>query len=438
MMKQINPQLSIIKQKGAAVLLVSIVLLIGVTLITIFAARVGVMDQRISANEYRHKEAQASAHAALDQAGAFVDHNSVIYGSTSASWSSCTTSTALQETFPCKVRTVEYDKVYGVVSGTTISPLAYMASLPNDALSEAYVVYLSTTTGNLMTVVGTGESVDGSGEAMARYSLSEITQLIPGQVPPLMTPVINLGGNFTIVPDPNGAGDGVPVSAWASTFDGSGGSWQTCHHGDYRLKVGGSYTEPCIEILTPSDSWAACDCVTKLSESGDINYDILDADDGEFPPSPFGYLFTGLTIDEVKEIEIKDDATGVKVIATTLEDCSAITSVDTSVNPVVVVTGNCNPPSNTIIGSQTAPYILVVEGELKLNANTEFYGIAVGLDKVSLNGTTSIHGSLLAEDPTKLTTGGYRQIYDSFVLDDLGDSLSNLGLAKISYSSIDF
>ena len=84
-MQKNSRQHPLTKQKGAAVLLVSIVLLIGVTLVVIFAARVGVIDQRISANEYRHKEAQAAAHAALNQAGAFAEQNAVIYGSSSAS-----------------------------------------------------------------------------------------------------------------------------------------------------------------------------------------------------------------------------------------------------------------------------------------------------------------------------------------------------------------
>jgi len=430
-MQKTNQQRPITKQKGAAVLLVSIVLLIGVTLVVIFAARVGVMDQRISANDYRHKEAQAAAHAALNQAGAFAEQNSVIYGSSSASWTNCTG--AIASIFPCTINGVAYDKVYSTLTGTTtINPLAHMTSLSNEAPSEAYIVYLSTSSGNLMTIVGTGKSVDETGDAMARYSLSEISALLPGQIPPIMTPIIKLSGNFTIVPDPNGAGNGVPVSAWAATFDISGGmgSWQTCHHGDYRLKVGGSYTEPCDQILTDSDSWASCDCVDTLSSPTTTQYDIIEAEDGEFPPSPFAYLFSGLTLDEVKEIEIEG------TLAQTVPDCSSLTSNAT--NPIIVVTGDCDPPSNSIIGSRDKPIILVVEGTLKLNANTEFYGIALGLSTVSLNGTTSIHGSLIAEDPTKLTTGGYRQIYDSFVVDDLFDSLKNLGLAKIKYSWIDY
>jgi len=60
-----QPHPSFNSQKGAVVLLISIVLLVGVTLITIFAARVGIIDLRISGNEYRHKESKAAAHAAL-------------------------------------------------------------------------------------------------------------------------------------------------------------------------------------------------------------------------------------------------------------------------------------------------------------------------------------------------------------------------------------
>ena len=53
-------------QNGAATLLVAVVLLIAITLATFFAARVNIEEQRISANDYRAKEAFNAADAGLE------------------------------------------------------------------------------------------------------------------------------------------------------------------------------------------------------------------------------------------------------------------------------------------------------------------------------------------------------------------------------------
>lgn len=56
------------RQSGAATLMISIIIMIAVTLLSIYSAKTAVMEQRISANEYRAMEVEQAASAGLDYA----------------------------------------------------------------------------------------------------------------------------------------------------------------------------------------------------------------------------------------------------------------------------------------------------------------------------------------------------------------------------------
>ncbi|MDO9371045.1 MAG: pilus assembly PilX N-terminal domain-containing protein, partial [Gammaproteobacteria bacterium] len=60
-------QLSIIHgERGVATLITSLALLLAITLLTFAAARVGIMEQRISANDYRAKQGFEAAQAGIE------------------------------------------------------------------------------------------------------------------------------------------------------------------------------------------------------------------------------------------------------------------------------------------------------------------------------------------------------------------------------------
>ena len=63
------------RQRGATTLLVAIVLLFSITLVTLFTARVVLTDTKVEANNYRARQAVASANAAMDRAVAYFDED---------------------------------------------------------------------------------------------------------------------------------------------------------------------------------------------------------------------------------------------------------------------------------------------------------------------------------------------------------------------------
>jgi len=429
-MKKINQHKPIVKQQGAVVLFVSIILLIGVTLITIFAARVGVMDQRISANEYRHKESQAAAAAALEQGAAFVSQNPDIYEGTSASWTNCT---PIQSTFPCTTSGQPYQKVYSSLSGSIINPLSYTSDLSSGVSSDTYILFTtSASVGNVLTVIGKGSSLDGSADSIAKISYVKTSLLTPGEIPPIMAPTLKLKGNFTIVANPNSGADGssVPISGWVEHWPVTAaiGTWQTCHLGDFR-----DGTTVCSDDYDSTDDWSGCICEEPLS-----NKDIANADKSidiyeqttNFP-KPFSYIFNNLDPSDV-ENDIKTNGMHYP------GDCPAsLETLDLSGlnKPWVWVKGDCTVPE---VGTHLAPILLIVEGQMILNGNTEVWGLLMSLSDVQSNGAAILHGSLIADNTADITAGGYKQVYDPSVLDKLSDPTINTDLSKVKYSWIDF
>jgi Tfp pilus assembly protein PilX len=404
-------------QKGAAVVVTAVLLLIGVTLVVMFAAQVGLQDQRISANQYRHKQAFANAEASLEYAASFLGENSGLHnGNPADGWTSCTGNTGI---FPCSITGAE--SVYGTISGGTISSSVPVATLP----LETYMVKV----GDVTTIVGVGTSDDGTANSTVMVDYASQSLLVPGELPPLMMPGGDLSGNFNIIPNPDGGGEGVPISVWTKDTVSIGtGNWKTCDHDQYR--DGGNVCWDTKSAGTSRD-WLACKCGDERSNKDDVNEDIVMYPAANFPSSPFFYVF-GDTQENVKQ---QAESEGL-----VLADCSNLASAVAAVGePTLVwIEGPCDVSSNSLVGSRANPVILVSEGKITINANSELWGIFVSLDSVKLNGGPVIHGSMISELDGDLTNGTYYQVYDPDVFANLEDSDINTILSRMQYSWRDF
>lgn len=414
-------------QQGAAILVITVLLLMGITLISIYATKVGILDQKISANEYRHKEAFANAEAALDQAAAFLSANPTLHRG-DAGWESCSAG----DGFPCNLTGII--DVYGTIaSGAVSTGVANIAALTN---SSSYLIR----TANNTTAIGEGQSADGTGRATAQISYVTSSLIDVGELPPIMLPTGSLSGNFNIVPNPNGGGEGVPVSVWSKqTLDTSGANWKTCHHGEFKHNG-----IACLDSKgdgDSGDSWLACSCDGEISNSGNVDTDLI-LNTADFPDSPFAYLFDSgdlsTTAAEVlilkEEIKSRAERTGL-----VLEDCDDIVAdfAGLTRSALVWVTGDCIIGGENV-GSRDKPIILVVENLLRVNANSEVWGILFSFDDFVLNGGPVIHGSAISEVESDLTNGTYAQVYDEDLLASLTDDSINIELTKKKFSWRDF
>lgn len=409
-------------QKGAATLLVSIVLLIAVTLVVIYAAKVGIQDQRISGNEVRHKEAFSNAEAGIDEAAAYLRANPDLHAGDTAGWIGCGGSAV----FPCDISGAlsVFASATANASGAVETVSSIIPSVTTDASS--YLVKTATAT----VAIGVGTTADTTGASVVQVAYVKKSLITPGEIPPIMAPTLNLNGNFTIVADPNnGAGTtGVPISGWTSSNTSGTGSWQTCNAGEYR-----DGTTICTEEYDSDSDWSGCLCTETLSNKDvpiDEMLDIYTQTTAEGFPDPFKYVFGDRTVESVKAdfIESGKYYSG---------DCTGLASYDVGSRPKpwIWVDGDCDVPN---IGTSSQPVILVVAGNMKLNASTEAWGLLISLTDVKSNGAAIVHGSLIADGTADIANGGYTQVYDESLLTALGDDTINTNIGKLKYSWHDF
>lgn len=161
-------------------------------------------------------------------------------------------------------------------------------------------------------------------ETWASFTSSTITSTVPLVASGSVEGV----GNVTIVPDPNGAGTGLPVSVWSAedadvdkTAGGSAASVSSCQLGDflnkpYRDHGAAPTSESALKTVCPTDN-NACGCPAahlggsdflsgKVPGGGAANAccergDILDVDGGKGSPKPIPDIlfFPGAGMDRI-------------------------------------------------------------------------------------------------------------------------------------------
>ena len=176
-----------LKQKGAAILLTVVLLLIMVTLVTLYTGKIQSFEHQIVLNTQNQKWAQASAKAGLNQGLAMLNVNKV--------WPSI------------------------ALSGNLEDNSTFTLSANSEDLAGSR---------KLITIKSTGKSADG----LAKATVIEQSLVYPilFNRPPAALMVkhgFNHNGEFEIVTNPNGFGIAAPLSLWSDTLISLSG---TAHH----------------------------------------------------------------------------------------------------------------------------------------------------------------------------------------------------------------
>ncbi|MCM2341282.1 MAG: hypothetical protein NDI87_09000 [Rhodoferax sp.] len=430
-------------QGGYATLGISVVLLLVLSLITIYLTRSGIIDIRTSANKARYAQALTDAERKLEIGlswlGQSANRATLLAETPLVNWVDCTTLTTLKvqdlgeektppDTWRCRPR-----KIDGTLADPTIVPpeTAFVIATP-DAASAIGKTYF---------VVAEGSSTDGSGSAVVKQGVYFFTTNGgSSNAPPMMgAGNIPLNGNYSVVANPNGGGQGVPVSVWSKVvIPPLSGSAATCQLGEY-LQAGNNCTE-------------------SLSSSSKYGSDLVGADPitlappTNFPDDVFQYVFG-----------VPSNAYGiVKAQAnTTVTNCSNLAGL----SGIVWVTGNCTIPSGSKIGLDTTvsppilkPLILVVEsdgitGNFTMNANSEFYGLlfvfgppqgsppTYNAGDIQANGGAKFYGSMISNDSTDMglnINGTFDMVYSKNVMDIISNDTTYKTMARIPGSWADF
>lgn len=320
-----------------------------------------------------------------------------------------------------------------------------------------------TTGGNVaVTLIASAQVAGENASAVVKETWATAVTMSPAAPVPLIASGLVEGlGNAQIVAAPNAGGYGVAASIWSpndvdigssgASACGSGGlgSVSTCHLGEYLQAT------PREQLKTTcATSNNACGCPAVSSSGADFlsghsqsvrkeNLDILDRDGNcgalpditFFPREPyddaadptddslFEYIFD---VDYVvaeggTEVLANCGESGAQNCAayallndynaTQLSDC---TSLDSTSSGIYYVTGNCDLNST---GSPDAQVILVVDGQVQINGNVDFYGMLFARSnnnsaQVLSNGNVQIFGSLVVEGDVDVT-GSIDLIYDN-------------------------
>ncbi|MFY0676446.1 MAG: pilus assembly PilX N-terminal domain-containing protein [Neptuniibacter sp.] len=384
-------------ERGAATLLVTVILLALITLVTVYITKLGLLEVKTGANANRAKEALHHAQAGLD-------YGALMYLDQGSSFAAGAVS----------------------VAGTN-------------------VIVTGTSSGGIYTITSSGESIDGTGAARVHEGYGRFPIFTLGELPPLMSNGnFPPGGTFSIVANPNGGGTGVPVSAWVASSATVGvGSWQTCNFDEFYYQGNNAaklQTEP-VDGFIRCD---ACECSAADDTLCEAVNGLQPADCADIvAESAIPDVFENLFRVDAEEWNQYRDSYAVQDIAcgdldADIGDIFKSGGQYAGQLPLIWITGDCNPGGSDI-GSPDAPIILVVHGNLELKANTVFFGIAMSFSDryvetendnsienedwtLKVNGNSTVYGILLSNRNVDLPNGTFDLVYSNGVLENLAPS----------------
>jgi hypothetical protein len=470
-------------QRGLSTLLIAMLLLGIVTVIALFAATYGVFEQRTAGNEYRQKIAFQAAETGLSRALEYVKVNTRamlssadggwLYDGASRRWQACSEAKpATMLVDPCLAepdpsrRGQMYRYVGPAVTGDGRLPLA--AVLPagastlslGDATSPLQATYDSyatlcrldistavprcslapTNEGTFyVTIVSRGSLAAENASASVKQSFGTFRLLGATPAAPLITAGVATGlGNAQLIPNPDAGGFGVPVSAWAkgdAKIDQA--SFASCQLGEWMANYGNP--QPSADDVL-NGVCESCTCnglcpgygllsgnAQSCAEAKDKieGEDILDRDSNfseaspkvrdhkYFPDDLFAYVFGVPSSSAVAYL----DANARKVTG-----CGGLGSADAG---LIWNTGtSCDLKGK--IGSLQDPVVLVSNSTVKINANTQFFGIifvrsTAGTPAFDASGGPQVYGSVILEGSADLS-GNPTIVYNKTVLRNVANS----------------
>lgn len=339
-MNTLNESPVVHKVRGFA-LVIAILLLLILSIFSLFAVNVGVSEQRTSTADMRAKAIQQVADAALNQGVEAVKVLNKTIGPkegqivNSVRWELCG---ADDTTFPCGAEsdTARRATMYRYIGGVDLDGNGTITLYEQRSLNLPWVNKSTGTDSRLLidsvpsadsanpfpvnyqvgallcrvdvdanpalgdkgctTVLSrTSDAVAYTLVARAQMTGEQANATVVKTIVPIVAPsinprvpslvasgVVNGLGTSTIVPNPNSGGPGVPISIWSrQNFASSNGTWQTCHMERW-LRESDIVMHQGIPVCAPGGG-SKCTCGAETLSGGgpsDINenLDVLDRD----------------------------------------------------------------------------------------------------------------------------------------------------------------
>jgi len=375
------------RQAGAATLAMSIVLLLLITMVSIYTSRTVIMEKRISANDFRARQAFEAAESGLQIA------------------------------------------------------IAYIAESGGaDKDSD----------GNIDPVFDTDADGVGNVNTMTFGDNSSVTVTVAGAFPQFQIQSVGVSDDRTATQTVRSIGsttDSLPnvpdnplTTRSAITVDGSA----TVHNPEGHSTIWsgadvdlGSNNSTATNIANPTDpGYPTCmdtsmTCSTTRSSSKNaVGLDVVEYDTSltNLTPEQMFQNTFGLSMANYRESRVTLEVLGAN--ANNLASNDAAPGVDMAIGEVIWVEGNASVIDNTTVGctvkvgggglcptANLDPSIVIINGDLTTVGNPSFSGIVYVIGSVSLTGSTTVVGAMVADGNLLSTTTGSLDLwYSSDVL----------------------
>ena len=396
-------------QRGSAALPMGVLLLFIAALILIAVSRTTLMEQRMSGNEIRTRQALQAAQAGVDQALAYMRAGGIDQG-------------------PSAGGDGQADSLGSLSLPNGASYQVYYCDPAPDPLPDPYPPLTAcdsapatcgtgfTTTEYFRTplILACGVSDDGLARQAVVVNLSGAPTMATSPENPVISKgAINVQGSATIVNYYNN------LTIWTgSPFSSVGASGKTFVRNP-------SIPQPDIAEPPPNQPNT---CV--LSLESDDPYICLTDKTLRGPD----VIYDDVTLGNLSDVELfekffgTDFLTYKDAIATQVTTAAGAGALAGVTGEAIVITGAGSNVVLPSMGTRENPVVVIIEGNWEQGGNATIYGVVYVMGNIDVKGNTEVRGNVTVEGTVE-GTGSLDIIYDPFALHD--KRIRNLGKAGL-------
>jgi Tfp pilus assembly protein PilX len=395
------------RQAGMATLVTSLVIMILATILVMAVSKTTLMEQRISSNEIRSRQAAEAAEAGVNYGVAYV-MQTTLAGAT-VPIGADKNNDNIADTIALTTMTSGTSNSYSVSFCDPTASLATMScpDTPGPVVcTAAPATYLSSPR-----IVACGWSDDALGRAMISQGVGTASGIANPPTNPLTSKgAVNVTGSATVTNYFNN------LTVW------SGGSLSNIGNSGKTFVRNPTIAppDPSVAPPTPPSTCSASTDYVCTTDKNSTGPDVIDADP-TLSNLTNAQMFTNY-------FGVTDVAAYQATIATmpNMTDSTA-GSLSGVMSQSIVVTGDLTSNMNFTIGSRDRPVVLIINGNWRGAGNTTIYGIVFITGDVNLSGGKTIYGGAAIEGSVS-GTGSLDVIYDPLVASNAANHVGKPGL----------
>ncbi len=404
MIRIVTPMVTGRHQRGAATLLIALVVLTTITFISFYTARTVMTEQKVSSNVLRSRMAFEAAEAGAESAMAYLGDGRDRDG---------------DGKLPGVLAGSDDDEFLFDSDGNPADNESNTLVLDDGSRVTVSLVNQDFTTASGINVIATeiqaqGWSDDQAATRTVIQTVALVSPLPNGPQNPLITrgSVVVNGASTVINPEGNStiwSGDDVDLTANNST------------HTEVANPADANYPDCLGDADNPCGTIQGSDRYVAGLDIIEYDTSLKNLSKAEFFENFFGvppakYRATRVTMDI--DVGAGDDLNQIKLATREVIWVDGdIDGFNGTVGCRVAVVG-----AGTCSGDDRQPSILIVDGDLDLNGTPHFYGLVYVTGDILGSGNATFHGSLVTEGDATATNGSLAIRYNSTLLEMLAES----------------